>query len=94
MGSVTTYDVECPKCKQEKGFSDFYYKNHEEYFSCQNEECGFGYKYEWERDKDHKLVTRDGSNDYKFDNLIMVETVYENGKETVTELNQNKDEQN
>lgn len=94
MGSVITYDAECPKCKQEKGFSDFYYKNHEEYFSCQNEECGFGFKYEWKRDEDHKLVTRDGSDDYNFDNLIMVETVYENGKETITEIesNQNKDE--
>ena len=51
MGSVITYDEECPKCKQEKGFSDFYYKNGEEYFSCQNKECGFGYKYEWKRGK-------------------------------------------
>jgi len=93
MGSVITYDMKCPKCEQEKGFHDFYYKNHEEYFSCQNEECGFGFKYVWKRDENYELVTRDGSDDYKFDNLIMVETVYEDGKETITELkNQNKNE--
>ena len=86
MGSVMSYDVECPKCKQEKGFSDFYYKNHEEYFSCQNEECDFGYQYEWKRDEDHKLVTRDGTDNRNFDNLIMVETVWEDGKKTITEL--------
>ena len=90
MGSVITYDEECPKCKQKTGFSDFYYKNQEEYFSCQNEKCGFGYSYQWKRDEDHKLVTRDGSKDYKFDNLIMVETVYENGKKTVTEVKPNQ----
>ena len=92
MGSVVSYDVKCPKCKQEKGFYDFYYKNHEEYFSCQNKECDFGYQYEWKRDKDHKLVTRDGTDNRNFDNLIMVEIVWEDGKKTVTELNQNKDE--
>ena len=89
MGSVISYDVKCPKCKQEKGFHDFYYKNHEEYFSCQNEECGFEYKYEWKRDKDHKLVTRDGTDNRNFDNLIMVETVWEDGKKTITELEPN-----
>ena len=92
MGSVITYDVECPKCKQEKGYSDFYYKNHEEYFSCGNKKCGFAFTYLWKRDENRKLVTRDGSDNYQFDNLIMVETVYENGKETTKELNQNKDE--
>jgi len=92
MGSVITYDAECPKCKQEKGVSDFYYKNHEEYFYCQNKECRFSYIYKWKRDKDNNLVTRDGSTNHKFNNLIMVETVYENGKETITELKPKEDE--
>lgn len=92
MGSVITYDIECPKCEQEKGYSDYYYKNHEEYFNCLNEECGFAFSYEWKRDKNNKLVTKDGSDNYNFDNLIMVETTYEDGIETVTELNQKKDE--
>lgn len=90
MGSVISYDVECPKCKQEKGFNDFYYKNHEEYFSCQNSECGFGYSYKWKRNEKHKLVTKDGTENHSFDNLIMIETVYENGKETITELKETK----
>jgi hypothetical protein len=92
MGSVITYDDKCPKCKQETGFSDFYYKTSEEYFACQNSECSFSYSYQWKRDKDHKLITRDGSDNYEFSNLIMVETIYENGVKTVKELNQNKDE--
>lgn len=86
MGSVCTIDEKCPKCEKNTGFSDFYYRNHEEYFYCQNEECKFGYEYKWKRDEDNNLVTRDGTDNYKFDNLIMTETVYENGKKTVTEL--------
>jgi hypothetical protein len=54
----------------------FIIRGGEEYFSCQNEECGFGYRYEWKRDEDHKLVTRDGTDNRNFDNLIMVETVW------------------
>ena len=34
MGSVITYDLKCPKCEQEKGYSDYYYKTGEEYFYC------------------------------------------------------------
>jgi len=92
MGSVITENEECPKCKQEKGYSDYYYKNYEEYFVCQNEECKFEYSYEWKRDGDNKLVTRDGTDNYSFDNLTMVETVYENGEKKITELNQSNDE--
>lgn len=81
-----SYDVECPKCKQEKGMSDFYYKSGEEYFFCQNESCKFGFTYEWKRDENHKFITKDGTENYSFDNLIMVETVWENGEKTVKEL--------
>lgn len=90
MGSIIAYDEECPKCKQEKGFSDYYYRNGEEYFSCQNTECNFEYRYEWKRDDNRKLVTRDGTDNHEFDNLIMVETVFENGDKTITELESNK----
>ncbi len=92
MGSVITYDMKCPECKQETGFHDFYYKNDEEYFFCENDDCRFSYKYEWKRDEDSKLVTRDGIENYKFDNLIMLETVVKDGVETITELNQNKEQ--
>ena len=93
MGSVITYDSKCPECEQEKGYSDFYYKNHEEYFLCQNKKCGLEFKHEWKRDENGKLVTIDGSDNYQFDNLIMVETVYKNGKETIKELTQNKEDE-
>ena len=36
MGSVISYDVKCPKCKEKKAFQDYYYKNYEEYFFCEN----------------------------------------------------------
>jgi len=98
MGSIISYDLECPQCKEKKAFSDLYYKNHEEYFFCENEECGFGYSYVWKRDEDHKLVTQDGTENCKFDNLIMVETVFEDGKEKKTEIKKyiefNKDKDN
>ena len=67
-------------------------KDDEEYFFCENDDCRFSYKYEWKRDEDSKLVTRDGTENYKFDNLIMLETLVKDGVETITELNQNKDE--
>ena len=86
MGSVITYDEECPKCKQDKGFSDYYYKNGEENFVCQNTECNFQYQYKWKRNNNHKLVTRDGTDNFEFDNLIMVETVVEKGNKTIKEL--------
>jgi len=81
MGSVQSYDLECPVCKQETGFCDFYYKSGEEYFSCQNQDCGYGHKCEWKRNEDGKLVTKDGTSKYKFDNLIMVEVIYYNDQE-------------
>jgi hypothetical protein len=92
MGRVLTYDVKCPKCELETGIHDSYYKNHEEYFHCENNGCGFSYHYQWKRDENHKLVTIDGNSNYSFDNLIMVETIFEDGKEIITELNQNKDD--
>jgi len=67
MGSVIDY-IECPNCKQE-AFSDFYYKTGEDYINCGN--CGYHYSQTLKRDKDGKFVTEDGTDNYKFDNLIM-----------------------
>ena len=86
MGSIIIYDAECPKCKKDTGHLDSYYKSGEEYFTCQNKECQFGYNYEWKRDDNHQLVTKDGTENHKFDNLTMIETVWENGIETSKEL--------
>jgi Zn ribbon nucleic-acid-binding protein len=66
MGSVIDY-IECPNCKQE-AFSDFYYKTGEDYVNCNN--CGYHYSQTLKRDENGKFVTEDGTDNYKFDNLI------------------------
>jgi hypothetical protein len=67
MGSVID-NIECPNCKQE-AFSDFYYKTGEEYIGCNN--CGYRRLAFYKRDENGKLVTEDGTDNYKFENLIM-----------------------
>jgi Zn ribbon nucleic-acid-binding protein len=67
MGSVIDH-IECPHCEHE-AFSDFYYKTGEEYINCQN--CGYHYSAQWQRDDNGKLITKDGTEDYSFDNCIM-----------------------
>lgn len=67
MGSVIDY-IECPNCKQE-AFSDFYYKSGEQYINCNN--CGYHYSQSYKRDNEGKFITKDGTDNYKFDNLIM-----------------------
>ena len=68
MGSVIDY-IECPNCEHE-AYSDFYYKTGEEYVNCQN--CGYHCSVEYKRDNDTgKLITKDGTDDHSFDNLIM-----------------------
>jgi Zn ribbon nucleic-acid-binding protein len=67
MGSVLD-QIECPNCKQEATM-DFYYKTGEEYVFCQN--CGYNHSHTYRRDENGELVTKDGTDDYSFDNLIM-----------------------
>ena len=66
MGSVIDY-IECPHCKSE-AYNDFYYKTGEEYINCQN--CGYHYSATYKRDDNGEFVTKDGTNNYTFDNLI------------------------
>jgi len=67
MGSVIDI-IECPHCGGE-AFSDFYYKTGEEYINCQH--CGYNYSATYQRDKEGKYITKDGTDNYTFDNLIM-----------------------
>jgi len=67
MGSVIDY-IECPNCGHE-AYSDFYYKTGEEYVNCQN--CGYHYSATYKCDDEGKYVTKDGTDNYSFDNLIM-----------------------
>lgn len=67
MGSVIDY-IECPNCGNE-AFSDYYYKSGEEYVSCDG--CGYRRSAQLRRDETGKLVTKDGTERYDFDNVIM-----------------------
>ncbi len=67
MGSVIDY-IDCPNCGNE-AFSDFYYKTGEEYVGCNH--CGYRRSAELKRDEAGKLVTKDGTDRYDFDNVIM-----------------------
>jgi len=67
MGSVIDY-IECPNCGQE-AFSDFYYKTGEEYVNCQH--CGYHYSATYKRNDEGEFITKDGTDNYTFDNLIM-----------------------
>ena len=74
MGSVIDH-IDCPNCGQE-AFSDFYYKTGEEYINCQN--CGYHYSATYKRDKEGKFITKDGTENYEFENLIMEEKELKN----------------
>ena len=67
MGSVIDY-IECPHCEHE-AFSDFYYKTGEEYVNCQN--CGYHYSATYKTNDEGEYITKDGTDNYTFDNLIM-----------------------
>jgi Zn ribbon nucleic-acid-binding protein len=67
MGSVLDR-IECPNCKREATL-DFYYKTGEEFVFCGN--CGYNYSSAYKRNEDGRLVTKDGTDNYNFDNLIL-----------------------
>jgi Zn ribbon nucleic-acid-binding protein len=67
MGSVIDY-IDCPNCEHE-AYTDFYYKTGEEYVNCQN--CGYHYSATFKRDEDGEYITKDGTDNYALDNMIM-----------------------
>ena len=66
MGSVTD-SIECPNCKR-NAMVDYYYKTGEEYVNCN--QCGYFFSNAYKRDDEGEFVTKDGTNNYSFDNLI------------------------
>jgi hypothetical protein len=74
MGSVIEF-IDCPNCGQE-AYSDFYYKSGEQYVNCSN--CGYHHSQYWKRNVEGKFETLDGTDNYHFDNLIMVEEELKN----------------
>lgn len=73
MGSVMNY-IDCPRCKSESCFEDFYYKSNEIYVSCSD--CGYYRSVTWKRDDEGNLVKKDQSKGIEFDNLISEEIHY------------------
>ena len=71
MGSVID-NTACPRCGGD-AFSEYYYNSGEEEITCMH--CGYQYEGRYKRDENRKLVTKDGTNDYKFENLIWTEKV-------------------
>lgn len=68
MGSVMSY-INCPRCKsKESCFEDFYYKTGEVYVNCP--ECGYSLIHHFKRGEDGKLLKKDESKGFEFDNLI------------------------
>ena len=74
MGSVIDY-FDCPNCGQE-AVDDFYYKTGEQYINCNS--CGYHESHSYKRDENGNLITKDGTNNYSFDNLIMEVKEYNN----------------
>ena len=69
MNSVISTST-CPRCAGE-AYTEFYYNSGEEETSCMF--CGYRYQGRYQRDENGKLVTADGTNDYRFENLIWTE---------------------
>lgn len=72
MGSVIDY-IECPHCKSENMYSEFYYKRNERMQFC--DQCGYSYQSKFKRDEEDKLITIDGTRNYDFSNLTIEENV-------------------
>jgi hypothetical protein len=70
MGSVLGEEP-CPKCRGEAQ-TEFYYNTGEDYIFCPS--CGYIKECKYQRDASGRLVTKDGTTDYSFDNLIWTVT--------------------
>jgi Zn ribbon nucleic-acid-binding protein len=76
MGSVISHG-NCPTCgTKDSLYTDFNYKNNEEWSSCN--ECGYHHSFTWERDEEGKLKRKDENGDFSFSNLVPVEKLIEN----------------
>jgi len=75
MGSVSQ-DIECPRCKQENCFSDYYYKSGEEYINCPD--CGYCRIFRYKRDANGKFLLKDEAKSYELKNFVPEEIHLEN----------------
>lgn len=68
MGSVLG-NIECPTCKSEECYNDYYYKTGEEVINCP--ECGYHYSCFYKRDDNGNYLKKDNTKGYEFSNLII-----------------------
>jgi Zn ribbon nucleic-acid-binding protein len=74
MGSVIDF-IECPRCKSEDCFDDYYYKTGEEYISCPD--CGYNRSSFIKRDDEGNMFKIDEDKDFAIDNVVREETLLE-----------------
>jgi Zn ribbon nucleic-acid-binding protein len=74
MGSVMGH-IECPRCKSEDCFEDYYYKTGEEYVNCPD--CGYSRSFSIKRDENGEWVKKDEALGYDFDNVVTKEHLLE-----------------
>jgi Zn ribbon nucleic-acid-binding protein len=74
MGSVIDF-IECPRCKSEDCFDDYYYKTGEEYISCPD--CGYNRSSFIKRDDEGTMFKIDEDKDFAIDNVVREETLLE-----------------
>lgn len=67
--------IECPRCKSEECFEDYYYKSGEIYISCPD--CGYHYSSSIKRDDEGKMIKLDESRELAVDNVVREETLLE-----------------
>jgi len=75
MGSVIG-NIECPNCKSEECFEDYYYKTGEEYVNCPD--CGYHRSFTIKRDEQGKMIKLDESKELAVDNVIREEKHIQN----------------
>lgn len=66
MSSVFDF-IQCPRCRED-AYYELYHNTSEEETSCMH--CGYNYEARYQRDENNDLITKDGTQNYAFDNLI------------------------
>jgi len=66
MGSVHS-EMNCPRCGYDRCTEEYYYKIHEIFVFCP--ECGYLYEHKIKRDELGEIITKDGTENYKFENI-------------------------
>ena len=75
MGSVIS-NIECPRCKSEECFEDYYYKSGEFYISCPD--CGYHHSVTIKRDENGNCVFKTPANGLVEGNYEIIEVKIEN----------------